>query len=269
MIRLFTRRAEVRRRPASIPAGMRVYVIGDIHGCVDLLSDLHERIVEDARSSRSEKRIIYLGDYIDRGLSSREVMETLLAGAPAGMKATHLLGNHEAMLLEFLRDSSIGPEWIAYGGLATLLSYGVERNKERGTAEEMLCLQRDLNEKLPTNHKRFLENLSEQLVIGDYFFAHAGVRPGIPLDQQKVADLIWIREEFLRSEDFHGKIIVHGHSYKTEPEVRPNRIGIDTGAYATGLLTCLVLEGASRRFLSKGFPSRGVRLFPQPRQSVN
>jgi len=110
-------------------------------------------------------------------------------------------------------------------------------------------VQRDLREKFPARHREFLAALPTHIVFGDYFFVHAGIRPGIPLDQQKPADLIWIRDQFLDSEDFHGKVIVHGHSYKTEPEVRANRIGIDTGAYATGRLTCLVLEGASMRFL--------------------
>jgi serine/threonine protein phosphatase 1 len=249
MVRLFTRRARISRRQAAIPAGIRVYAIGDIHGRLDLLIDLHQRIAEDSRGDALANQVIYLGDYIDRGPSSRKVLETLMEGGPAGMAATHLQGNHEAMLLQFLQDSSVGPEWIVYGGLATLLSYGVSPKSLGNSEENMLSIQRDLSERLPVTHRKFLENLPRESAIGDYFFVHAGVRPGISLDQQKASDLIWIREEFLESEEFHGKIIVHGHSYKTEPEVRPNRIGIDTGAYATGRLTCLVLEGASRRFL--------------------
>jgi serine/threonine protein phosphatase 1 len=251
VIGLFKRGAGLRHRrsAAAVPAGLRVYAIGDIHGRLDLLLKLHQRIVEDPRDPALVGRVIYLGDYIDRGPSSREVLDTLMAGGPAGMAATYLQGNHEGMLLRFLEDASAGPEWIAYGGLATLLSYGVRPRTEGSPEENMAAIQRGLAERLPSKHQEFLETLPRQSVIGDYFFAHAGVRPGIPLDQQKPSDLIWIRDEFLESEQFHGKVIVHGHSYKTEPEVRPNRIGIDTGAYATGRLTCLVLEGATRRFL--------------------
>ena len=244
MIRLFAKRADAPHRQAAIPAGMRIYAVGDVHGRLDLLLDIQRRIAEDSRGGGSVTRIIYLGDYIDRGPSSREVVDTLMKGGPAGMAVTHLQGNHEAMLLRFLEDSSGGPEWIAYGGLATLLSYGVSAK-----SMHIPSIQRDLSDKLPATHKKFFEDLPRQFVIGDYFFCHAGVRPGIPLDQQTSADLVWIREEFLESDQFHGKIVVHGHSYRTEPEVRANRIGIDTGAYATGRLTCLVLEGATRRFL--------------------
>jgi serine/threonine protein phosphatase 1 len=244
MIRLFTKRTEPSRRQAAVPEGIRVYAIGDVHGRLDLLGDIHRRIVEDSRQGELVNRVIYLGDYVDRGPSSREVVETLIEGGPAAIAGIHLEGNHEAMLLRFLEDSSVGPEWLAYGGLATLLSYGVSTK-----SMDMPSIQRELNERLPVTHKRFLQHLPRRFVIGDYFFVHAGVRPGISLERQKPSDLLWIREEFLESEQFHGKIIVHGHSYKTEPEVRWNRIGIDTGAYATGRLTCLVLEGTHRRFL--------------------
>jgi len=153
------------------------------------------------------------------------------------------------MLLQFLEDSSVGAEWLAYGGLATLMSYGVNLKGEGSIDQKLAVAQQALNESLPASHKEFLRSLPTHATAGDYFFVHAGVRPGIPLDQQRDSDLIWIRDEFLASQDFHGKIVVHGHSYKTEPEVRPNRIGIDTGAYATGRLTCLVLEGQNLRFL--------------------
>jgi serine/threonine protein phosphatase 1 len=249
MIRLFTRPAEVKRRPAAVPEGLRVYAIGDIHGRIDLLQDLHARITEDSKTCTHVKHVVYLGDYVDRGPYSREVLETLIAGGPPGVLPTHLKGNHEAMLLQFLEDSSVGPEWLAFGGAATVLSYGVNPGIGGLTPGNLAALQHEFSERFPPGHKQFLENLPTHRAIGDYFFVHAGVRPGIALDQQRPSDLIWIREQFLQSQDFHGKIIVHGHSYRTEPEVCSNRIGIDTGAYATGRLTCLVLEGASRRFL--------------------
>lgn len=249
MISLFTRRAKAQRRPATVPDDVRVYAIGDIHGRVDLLQDLHERLIEDARTCTRAKRLVYLGDYVDRGPYSRDVLETLIAGEPRDIPATHLSGNHEAMLLRFLADSAVGADWIAFGGAATLLSYGVNPRIGASAPESLETVQRVFSERFPASHKHFLENLPTHAVIGDYFFVHAGVRPGVSLDRQSPSDLLWIREDFLASAEFHGKVIVHGHSYKTEPEVRPNRIGIDTGAYATGRLTCLVLEGESRRFL--------------------
>jgi len=250
MLRLFSLRKKETHRPAETPSGSRLYVVGDIHGRLDLLLRLYDRIVEDARKEPiGDRRVFYLGDYIDRGPSSREVLEFLMDPRREALPATHLLGNHEAMLLQFLEDSSIGTEWLAYGGLATLMSYGVNLKGEGSTDQKLAAAQRALIENLPASHKEFLRGLPTHASAGDYFFAHAGVRPGVPLERQTDSDLIWIRDEFLASQDFHGKIVVHGHSYRTEPEVRPNRIGIDTGAYATGRLTCLVLEGQSMRFL--------------------
>jgi serine/threonine protein phosphatase 1 len=210
---------------------------------------LYDQILKDTqRGPAGGRHVICLGDYIDRGPSSREVLEFLMQSRK-DWPATHLLGNHEAMLLRFLEDVSVGMEWLAYGGLATLMSYGVNLKGEGSDEQKLLMAQRALNENLPSSHREFLRSLPTRTTSGDYLFVHAGVRPGVPLDEQSDRDLIWIREEFLASKDFHGKIVVHGHSYKTEPEVLPNRIGIDTGAYATGRLTCLVLEGHSVRFL--------------------
>ena len=250
MFHLFSSRPKATQRLAEVPKGLRVYAIGDIHGRLDLLLTLHEKLVADARNRPDlDKRVIYLGDYIDRGPSSREVIETLRSVRPGGMPVTQLQGNHEAMLLRFLEDFTIGPEWFNYGGLATLMSYGVNPNGDGSATQDLQAVQRALFEKLPEAHRQFLINLPTHVEVGDYFFAHAGVRPGVPLDQQKASDLIWIRDEFLRSNEFHGRVIVHGHSFQSEPEVMANRIGIDTGAYATGRLTCLVLEGTDCRFL--------------------
>lgn len=251
MLRGFSLSRRREHRPAQIPQGLRIYAIGDIHGRADLLGELHKRIQCDAQSNPgAEKRIIYLGDYIDRGPASRAVLEILMMAPPGGIPTTHLLGNHEAMLLRFLEDASIGREWLAYGGVATLMSYGVHLKREGRADQKLVIAQHDLRESLPASHQQFLAALPTHQIFGDYLFVHAGVRPGIPLDRQTDTDLIWIRDEFLASENFHGKIVVHGHSYRTEPEVRPNRIGIDTGAYATGRLTCLVLEGHGMRFLT-------------------
>ena len=251
MLRLFSLRKKETVRLAEAPLGSRLYVVGDIHGRLDLLLRLHGRIIEDARKEPAgDRRVYYLGDYIDRGPSSREVLEFLMDPRQAGLPATHLLGNHEAMLLQFLQDSSVGTEWLAYGGLATLMSYGVNLKAEGSSEQRLAAAQQALVENLPDSHKEFLLGLPTHASAGDYFLVHAGVRPGIALERQTDSDLIWIRDEFLASQDFHGKIVVHGHSYRTEPEVRPNRIGIDTGAYATGRLTCLVLEGSGMRFLT-------------------
>lgn len=233
-----------------MPSGLRVYAVGDIHGRADLLVPLQERIRADAAAAPSlETRVVYLGDYVDRGPASRDVLQILIDSGAASPRATHLMGNHEAMMLRFLDDSSVGPDWFAYGGLATLMSYGVQIRGDVDAAERLTVLQRELAEALPPSHREFLSRLPTHVGFGDYFFAHAGVRPRVPLEQQADADLIWIREEFLGSREFHGKIVVHGHSFKTEPEFLANRIGIDTGAYATGRLTCLVLEGRDMRLL--------------------
>ncbi|HYC14942.1 MAG TPA: metallophosphoesterase family protein [Stellaceae bacterium] len=250
MFRLFTASRKSARKPAFVPQGVRVYAIGDVHGRADLLAPLHAKIVVDAaHTPRLRKHVIYLGDYIDRGPSSREVVEILLSAPLAGFSATHLLGNHEAMLLRFLDDAACGPQWFAIGGTATLLSYGVAVPGTGRLEEKLLAAQRGIREKLPTAHRGFLSGLPRQFVVGDYMFVHAGVRPGVPLERQDRSDLVWIRKEFLDSPAFHGKVIVHGHSFGTEPEILPNRIGIDTGAYATGKLTCVVLEGQEVRLL--------------------
>ena len=216
----------------------------------DLLRRLDERIAEDAKDRpRIEKRAILLGDYVDRGSESRAVLEFLMGGRLGGLPATCLRGNHEAMLLAFLDDIGDGARWLAYGGRATLLSYGVAAAGNDSSDAALTSLQDAFRTSFPEAHRDFLERLPTHASVGDYFFVHAGIRPGIAIERQSDTDLVWIREEFLRSNDFHGKIVVHGHSYKHEPEVMPNRIGIDTGAYATGRLTCLVLEAGERHFL--------------------
>jgi len=250
MLRLLSTSGRRDPTPAAVPQDVRVYAIGDVHGRADLLALMHAKIEADSLNApRLRKHVIYLGDYVDRGPASREVVEMLLSGPPAGFSATHLLGNHEWMLLRFLSDAAQGPEWLALGGLATLLSYGVGFVGPGRMEAKLLAAQQHFRQRLPSTHRRFLDGLPRYVTVGDYMFVHAGVRPGIPLERQNHADLIWIRGEFLESTAFHGKIIVHGHSYGTEPEILPNRIGIDTGAYATGRLTCLVLEGQQIRML--------------------
>lgn len=252
--RLFQRRSPTpQRQPATAP-GERVYAIGDIHGRADLLARMHEQIRADTavRQQVRVNRIVYLGDYVDRGHQSRDVVEMLAAGPPAGFEAVCLKGNHEDAFVQFLEDPAIGPSWFAFGGSATALSYGVALPPEGGEPERFEAVRQALCQRVPQHHTDFLQRLPLSYRSGDYLFVHAGIRPGVPLDEQSPDDLMWIRDEFLRRRDDHGVIVVHGHSISGQPEVRNNRIGIDTGAYATNVLTCLVVEGASQRFIRTG-----------------
>jgi len=234
---------------AQAPAGSRVYAIGDIHGRADLLAALHRMICDDAAARPVARHVVvYVGDYIDRGPDSRAVIDLLLDAPLAGFESVHLLGNHEAFLLEFLDDAGAGPDWLFNGGAETLASYGVESPWPFGDPPDRM--QAEFRRRLPARHLTFLRDLRLSHVEGGYLFVHAGVRPGVPLDRQERHDLLWIRDEFLDSGADLGKVVVHGHSIADEPERRRNRIGIDTGAYMTGRLTCLVLEGADRRFLA-------------------
>jgi serine/threonine protein phosphatase 1 len=234
-------------KAACVPDGVRAYVIGDIHGCSGLLDQLHAWIAEDwASSSAREGVVIYVGDYIDRGRDSAGVLDRLVAGAPRGITQRFLKGNHEDVMLQFLVDPSVGPAWRQFGGLETLLSYRVDFNASPGE-EEFDRLSKRLAEVLPSTHQAFLESLETSVTVGDYFVCHAGVRPGVPLDSQQASDLLWIRSEFLNSTADFGKIVVHGHTPVGSPDFQLNRINIDTGAFATGHLSCLILEGAERK----------------------
>ncbi|HEX2116275.1 MAG TPA: metallophosphoesterase family protein [Alphaproteobacteria bacterium] len=237
---------------AAVPGGTRVYAIGDVHGRLDLLQNLHEQICEHAREYPIGRAVVvHIGDYIDRGYQSRQTIDYLLDSPLAGFDMVNLLGNHERTLLEFLDDLSVGPGWLRYGGRETLFSYDIEWDRDLAGGEESLQrIQSELRRKLPERHRRFFSGLPLTHEVGDYLFVHAGVRPGIPLERQAPDDLLWIREEFLNSTADHGKVVVHGHSISETPVLRPNRVGIDTGAFATGRLTCLVLEGNERSFLS-------------------
>jgi serine/threonine protein phosphatase 1 len=227
---------------------MRIYVIGDIHGRADLLDNLARQIDVDLKSAPKTVVTVFLGDYIDRGPQSQAVVDRLCRCAFPTPIVT-LRGNHEQMMLDAFDDHTVFASWRQFGGLETLMSYGVDVSQiMRGLAFEQARTQ--LLEKTPAAHRKFLESLSATHELGDYFFCHAGVRPGVALARQAAADLLWIRDEFVESPAFHGKIVVHGHTPVGEPDVRPNRINIDTGAYATGVLTCLVLEGATRRLVS-------------------
>ncbi len=235
----------------ELPPGTRIYVVGDIHGRSDLLAALHRKILLDARDAPARCVLVYLGDFIDRGGDSPGVVDLLLAGPPPGFAAVHLKGNHEQSLLDFLEDTSGGPHWLSFGGDMTLSAYGIALPAaERIEALHLKAAQSALRERLPAAHRAFFSGLVTSHAEGDYFFAHAGIRPGVALAAQTPDDLMWIREPFLSSTADHGKVVVHGHSISDQVEVRANRIGIDTGAYFSGRLSALVLEGATRRILS-------------------
>jgi Calcineurin-like phosphoesterase len=234
---------------ADTGANQRVYVIGDIHGRSDLLDKMIEQIEQDLKQSPvTDALTVTLGDYIDRGPDSRGVLDRL-AKNPFPTRYIALKGNHEALFERFLNDPAVASQWRRLGGLETLYSYGISVAKVmvgKGFEEASVALR----QAVPKEHLRFLGSLELTVSVGDYFLCHAGVRPGIPLEQQRPEDLLWIRDEFLNSKERFGKVVVHGHSPTAEPEVLPNRINIDTGAFATGRLTCLVLEPGSRRFIS-------------------
>jgi len=236
-------------RPA-VPAGTRLYAIGDIHGRVDLLRTLKDLIHEDAYRRQAPRNVVvYLGDYVDRGDESRAVIDVLLNEMLPGFESYHLKGNHEDTMLRFLGDTSVGPSWLSFGGRETLRSYGIDPPNPYAPAVELQRAQRALAASLPREHLEFLRGLLLSHQEGDYFFAHAGVRPGVPLAEQNSRDLMWIRDDFLLSGTDFGKVVVHGHTIDPEPQLRPNRIGIDTGAYWSGRLTALVLDGTSQTFL--------------------
>jgi serine/threonine protein phosphatase 1 len=223
----------------TLPSGIRLYAIGDIHGSLPLLKLLLEKIKAECAKDKIPSRKIFLGDYIDRGLYSRETIDFLLAWqAKEKLPPVFLLGNHEQVMREIIldRDAEKLGSWLAFGGRETLLSYRV-----RGS--NPVTIVNDLTNNVPAAHVEFLRKLEPSVSFGDYFFCHAGVRPGVPLEAQREEDLVWIRDPFLNHAGPFGKRVVHGHSISLEAEFQPNRIGIDTGAYSTGCLTALGLEG--------------------------
>jgi serine/threonine protein phosphatase 1 len=234
---------------ARAPEGLTLYAIGDIHGRADLLQRLLSQIEEDLHVDDGPAEIVFLGDYVDRGPDSRKVLELLIdLKSRAGAGVTVLRGNHEEALLGFLADPTTGAAWAEHGGLQTLQSYGVSLTAGAG-ATEWAAARDAFDRALPADHLGFLEGLELWAERGDYIFVHAGVRPGVPMDAQEAKDLLWIRSGFLDHDTQLDRIVVHGHTPDEIPAVTPFRIGVDTGAYATGVLTALRLKGAARTFL--------------------
>jgi len=244
---------------AATPEGVRLVAIGDIHGRLDLLQGLIAQLrgsctaAPDPDLPATETHLIFLGDYIDRGPQSAETIEWLINLAPAWAMPHFLRGNHEQCFLDVLAGTApdeTAAAWLEYGGMETLSSYGVSaRLLYSGDLDAIRAAARDA---VPFHHRRFLAATQLSLRFGDYVFAHAGIRPGVPLDAQREEDLIWIREPFLTSEEDFGAVVVHGHTITPEPQNLPNRIGVDTGAYRHGVLSAVILEERNRRFLSVG-----------------
>jgi serine/threonine protein phosphatase 1 len=232
-----------------VPEGLRIYAIGDVHGRFDLLQSMAAMIKQDLDRSPIDRSIeIMLGDYVDRGPDSCAVIEYLSSAPSVCDRRICLKGNHDEIFLSFLEDPSVLVDWRDLGGLETLFSYGVSPPLSRDPALAADCQQR-LLEAMPEAHIAFLRGLPVKAEFGSYFFVHAGIRPDRPLDRQDDDDLIWIRDPFLTSRRDHGCIVVHGHSPNDDYEILPNRINVDTGAYLSGRLTCVVLERNAARFI--------------------
>jgi serine/threonine protein phosphatase 1 len=246
LLQQFWSRSDAAAPGHALPAGQRVYAIGDVHGRLDKLRAMESAVADHFQRSGGidSATVIFLGDYIDRGPDSRAVVEHLLPRRFAGLPARCLLGNHEAAMLDFLEHPAIGPAWLSYGGMATLASYGVSMPGGPVT-DRMEALRQSLIAQVPRAHVEFMAGLETWIQLGGYLFVHAGVRPGRALDKQSRTDMLEIREPFLSYGRALPWRVVHGHTVTDEPEIRANRIGIDTGAYAGGRLTCAVIEGAT------------------------
>lgn len=233
----------------SVPAGYRVYAIGDIHGRLDLLDGALARIEADIEARDPAQNIlVFLGDLIDRGPSSAQVIERVRSYRRPAARTVFLSGNHEEVLLRLLRgEYRLLRDWLRFGGAECARSYGVSptalKRMEPGQAVAAL------RKAIPEADRAFLQSFVDTFRIGSYLFVHAGLRPGVPLTDQTQADLRWIREPFLENDDNHGFIVVHGHTIAEQIDVRANRIGLDTGAYRSGVLTAMGLEGRQRWFL--------------------
>ena len=244
---LFKKRGQAAPLP-SVPAGERFYVVGDIHGRCDLFDALIEAIEEDDRQAgQADTTVVLLGDLVDRGPESARVIETARQWGER-RKLRYIAGNHEEMFLESFEDKEMLRHFLKHGGKQTVLSYGIK--KKRYNELGMKELQAELHELVPDTHRKFLADMEDMVIAGDYVFVHAGINPRHPVEEQKASDLRWIRDRFLQHREPFSHVVVHGHTIFEDIEHTPHRIGIDTGAFRTGRLTALVLEGDQRRVIT-------------------
>ena len=234
--------------PSGSP-GKRAYAIGDIHGCFDLLLDLVAQIEDDnARRAPKELALVFLGDLIDRGPSSRSVVQFLRDELSVRHTCHFIAGNHEEILVRALSgETQLIRPWLQQGGLACAESYGVQSRELRDLDE--FELREVLLSAIPSDDIQFMSGFHDYVRFGDYLFVHAGIRPGIPFEHQTPQDMRWIREPFLRSRIDHGLVVVHGHTISREVDTCANRIGLDTGAYRSGVLSALMIDGQTRHIL--------------------
>ncbi len=237
-------------RTFSGPSNTRLYAVGDIHGRLDLLDDLLGQIEDDIHDRPVETAaLVFLGDLIDRGPDSAGVVDRLCGLSNFPAKALFLLGNHEEALLRILAgEEGVGQDWLGFGGAACAESYGVSPALLKAMDEQRMA--EVLGAAIPTAHVDFLKSFGDTFRFGDFRLVHAGIKPGVPIEDQEPRDLRWIRQPFLGDERDHGCIVIHGHTISDGVDRRPNRIGIDTGAYRTGILTAAVVEGTDIGFLS-------------------
>jgi serine/threonine protein phosphatase 1 len=246
--RIFGRVDESRRPNPRVAPGTRIYAIGDIHGRADLLERMLVRVDKDIKEHPDRRCItVFLGDYVDRGPDSRRVIDLLIAWQKA-REAVCLMGNHEEIMLRFFANPELWDTWAPIGGMQTVMSYGL-RPALRVSPPQAIELADRFAERIPDSHVDFLGSLPYTFESGDVLFVHAGLKPGRAIPDQRTEDLLWIREEFLSFKGSFGKLVVHGHTPVDKPDVLPNRINIDTGAYATGRLSCLVMDDETITFL--------------------
>jgi serine/threonine protein phosphatase 1 len=237
---------------AQVPEGLRIYAIGDVHGRFDLLRELLGMVAaDDAARDKAETHVVMLGDLIDRGPESAEIIDYFLAGPPSFARYHFIMGNHEEMLLKQIYEPSEQSlaHFLRFGGRETFESYGVPQRVLDMPERYSFA---GLTDAVPASHRTFLSGMEDMIRFGDYLFVHAGIRPDVAIEDQKTSDLRWIRQQFLYSDVDHGVVVVHGHTITEEPELRPNRIGIDTGAFQSGRLTALGLEGAEKWLIATG-----------------
>ncbi len=250
--------------------GRLVYAVGDIHGRLDLLRRLIADIIANAAMAGTDGRpvVVFLGDYVDRGPDSRGVIDQLLQLTKAsGFEIHSLMGNHEQAMLWFLDDPKAGRGWVMHGGAETLASYGVTAPSPQASDDDWEAARLALRAALPTDHLTFLLSLELYLEIGDYLFVHAGIKPGVPLHKQAEKDLLWIRDDFLNASYTGDKVVVHGHTPAPEPVFYAGRIGVDTGAYATGLLCAVRLFELETSVISARLGARRGMTAAGPKKS--